>query len=125
MRTSKVLATFGNLWLEYAVNMMCQQIRSDLCFQEMRPAVPRKGAVLYLEAEEEERNLLLHSASDGLRLVGDEGGGQGHQDVQHAPHRPKDVCWQSPADHETIMMTMMMIMMMTLTTMIMMLIESR
>ncbi len=34
----------------------------------------RRGAVQYLEAEEEERNLLLHSACDGLWLVVDEGG---------------------------------------------------
>ena len=45
------------------------------------PADSRKGGTRYLEAEEEERNLLLHGASDGLRLVGDEGGGHGHQDV--------------------------------------------
>ena len=53
------------------------------------PADSRIGAAQYLEAEEEERNLLLDGAGDGLRLVVDEGGRQGHQDVQHTPHRPK------------------------------------
>ena len=59
-------------------------------------------AAKYLEAEEEERNLLLHGASDGLWLVVDKGGCQGHENVQHAPHRPKYICGQSPADHKMI-----------------------
>jgi len=40
----------------------------------MTPADSRKRAANHLEAEEEERNLLLHSAGDGLWLVVDEGG---------------------------------------------------
>lgn len=76
------------------------------------PADSRIGAAQYLEAEEEERNLLLDGAGDGLRLVVDEGGRQGHQDVQHTPHWPEYICWQSPADHKTRMVMMMMLIVM-------------
>lgn len=109
----------GKFCFDYAtnINMSADQVK-DLDLHGTRmviaPADSRKGAAQYLEAEEEERNLLLHSAGDGVGLVVDEGGRQGHQDVQHAPHWPKYVCWQSPADHKTrmVMMIMLFVMMM-------------